>query len=181
MWIRPKRSDLKIFWPKKVKSGNSSIKITARMRAEETIRLSEKKFKTLFEIAPVGISVMDREQNVVDANYALQMITGLRKKELLNGSYRKRTYLKPDGSLMTLDEYASTRALKEDMPIFDIETGILTEDRGVVWTQVSAAPLDMPDASLVVVTQDISERKLSEQTLRQRLAELETRSEERRV
>ena len=148
--------------------------ITARMRAEETIRLSEKKFNTLFEIAPVGISVLDREHNVVDVNYALQMITGLRKKELLNGSYRKKTYLRPDGSLMTPDEFASTRALKENMPIFDIETGIVTEDRGVIWTQVSAAPLDMPDASLVVITQDISERKLSEQTLRQRLAELET-------
>jgi PAS domain S-box-containing protein/putative nucleotidyltransferase with HDIG domain len=148
--------------------------ITSRVQAEEAIRLSEKKFKTLFEIAPVGISVLDRDQKIVDTNYALQMITGLKKKELLNGGYRTSTYLKPDGTLMMPDEFASTRALKEDMPIFDVETGFLTKDRGVVWTQVSAAPLNMPDASLVVITQDISERKLSEQTLRQRLAELET-------
>jgi putative nucleotidyltransferase with HDIG domain/PAS domain S-box-containing protein len=117
---------------------------------------------------------LDRDQKIVDTNYALQMITGLKKKELLNGGYRTRTFLRPDGSSMTPDEYASTRALKEDMPIFDVETGFLTEDRGVVWTQVSAAPLNMPDTSLVVITQDISERKLSEQILRQRLAELET-------
>ncbi len=148
--------------------------ITARLQAEEAIRLSEKKFKTLFEIAPVGISVLDREHNIIDANYALQRITGLRKNELVNGGQRMRTYMRPDKSIMTVHELASTRALKENMPIFDVETGILTEDRGVTWTLVSAAPLDMPDASLVVITQDISERKLSEQTLHQRLAELET-------
>jgi PAS domain S-box-containing protein/putative nucleotidyltransferase with HDIG domain len=148
--------------------------ITERKRAEEAIRSSEKKFKTLFEIAPVGISVLDRQQNVIDVNYSLQMITGLKRKELLNGSYRKRTYLRPDGTVMPPGEFASTRALEENMPIFDVETGIVTDDRGVVWTQVSAAPLDRPDASLVVVTQDVSERKLSELTLRQRLAELET-------
>jgi PAS domain S-box-containing protein/putative nucleotidyltransferase with HDIG domain len=151
-----------------------TIDITERKRAEKALRESEKKFKTLFEIAPVGISVLDREHNIVDTNYALQRITGLRKNEMVNGAHRRRTYLRPDGSLMPLDEFASTRAFKENMPIFDVETGIVTKDRGVVWTQVSAAPLDIPEASLVVITQDISERKLSEQTLRQRLAELET-------
>jgi PAS domain S-box-containing protein/putative nucleotidyltransferase with HDIG domain len=148
--------------------------INERKRAEEAIRLSEKKFKTLFEIAPVGISVLDQEQNIIDANYSLQRITGLSNNKLLDGTYRKRTYLRPDGTVMSPDEFASARAFKENMPIFDIETGIVTEDRGVIWTQVSAAPLDMPDAGLVVITQDISERKQAEETLRQRLAELET-------
>ena len=148
--------------------------ISSHKLSEKALRESEEKFKTLFEIAPVGISVLDCEHNIVDANYALQRITGLQKNELVNGAYHKRTYLRPDGSVMTPDEFASARALKEDMPIFDVETGILTEDRGVVWAQISAAPLNMPDSSLVVITQDISERKLSEQTLHQRLAELET-------
>ena len=148
--------------------------ITERKRAEQAIRLSEKKFKTLFEIAPVGISVLDQEHNIVDANFALERITGLGRDKLLSGDHRKRTYLRPDGTVMPTDELASSLVIKESMPIFDVETGIVTEDRGVIWTQVSAAPLDMPDASMVVITQDISERKQSEQALRHRLAELET-------
>jgi PAS domain S-box-containing protein len=135
--------------------------ITERKRAEQAIRLSEKKFKTLFEIAPVGISVLDQEHNIVDANFALERITGLGRDKLLSGDHRKRTYLRPDGTVMPTDELASSLVIKESMPIFDVETGIVTEDRGVIWTQVSAAPLDMPDASMVVITQDISERKQS--------------------
>jgi PAS domain S-box-containing protein/putative nucleotidyltransferase with HDIG domain len=148
--------------------------ITEWKRAEEALRASEKKFKTLFEIAPVGISVLDQDMNILDANYALQRITGLKKKKLLNGSHRKRTYLRPDETAMPPEEFASSRAFQENMPIFDVETGIVTEDRGVVWTLVSAAPLDMPDASLVVITQDISDRKQTERAMRHRLAELET-------
>jgi transcriptional regulator with GAF, ATPase, and Fis domain len=53
--------------------------LAERKRTEKALRESEKKFKTLFEIAPVGISVLDREHKVVDTNYALQRITGFRK------------------------------------------------------------------------------------------------------
>jgi len=150
----------------------SIMDITERKRAEKAIRLSERKFRTLFEIAPVGIAILDNEQKIVDVNYALERITRLGKEKLFAGAYRNRTYLRPNGMAMSNDEFASTRALAEDMPIFDTETGIVTENGDVIWTLVSAAPLSMPDTSLVVITQDISERKQAEQRIQQQLMRL---------
>ncbi|MCX6142291.1 MAG: PAS domain S-box protein, partial [Ignavibacteriales bacterium] len=48
--------------------------ITERKRAEEALIESERKLKTLFEILPVGASVLDAERNVVYVNSALERI-----------------------------------------------------------------------------------------------------------
>ena len=133
--------------------------ITGRIEAEEKLRRSEEKFKALFGIAPVGISVLDRQHNVIDANPALEQILRLSKEELLNGTWRRRTYLNPDGTPRPPNEMASERAITENRPLNDVETGIVTENGEIIWTQVSVAPLALPDASAVVITQDITERK----------------------
>jgi PAS domain S-box-containing protein len=140
--------------------------ITERKRAEDRLRRSEEKFKALFGIAPVGISVLDRQHNVVDANPALEQITRLSKEELLNGTYRRRAYLNADGTPKPANELASERAVTENRPINNVETGIVTENGEIIWTQVSVAPLALPDASAVVITQDITERRSAEEDLK---------------
>jgi signal transduction histidine kinase len=59
----------------------------------------------------------------------------------------------------------SVCAIVEKRPFNDVETGIVTESGEIIWTQVSAAPLDLPDASAVVITQDITERKRAAEAL----------------
>ena len=139
--------------------------ITERKQAEDRLRRSEEKFKTLFGIAPVGISVLDRELNVIDANPALEQILRLSKEELLGGTWRRRVYLDANGTCKPREEMASVRAVAEKRSFNDVETGIVTENGETIWTQVSAAPLDLPDASAVVITQDITERKRAAQEL----------------
>ena len=141
--------------------------ITERKQAQDRLRRSEEKFKALFGIAPVGISVLDREHNIVDANPALERVTRLSKEELLNGSWRRRTYLNADGTPKPLDELPSERAVTENRRINNVETGIVTENGEIIWTHVSVAPLALPEASAVVITRDITERKLAEQALRE--------------
>jgi PAS domain S-box-containing protein len=139
--------------------------ITERKQAEDQLRRSEEKFKTLFGLAPVGISVLDPQYNVVDVNPALEKITRLSREELLNGSWRRRTYLNADGTPMQFAQLASQQAVNENRPINPIETGIVTESGEILWTQVSAAPLDLLEASAVVITQDITERKRAAEAL----------------
>jgi PAS domain S-box-containing protein len=139
--------------------------ITDRIQAEDSLRRSEEKFKTLFDIAPVGISVLDRQFNVVDSNPALEQITRLSKEELLDGAWRRRSYLNADGTPKLLGELPSKRAMAENRRINDVETGIVTENGEIIWTQVSVAPLALPDASAVVITQDITERKRAAEEL----------------
>jgi PAS domain S-box-containing protein len=139
--------------------------IEGRKRAEEALRRSEEKFKTLFGIAPVGISVLDQQLNVIDANPALERILRLSREELLGGTWRARAYLDATGTRKPREEMTSVQAVVEKRPFNDVETGIVTENGEIIWTQVSATPLDLPDTSAVVITQDITERKRAAEAL----------------
>ena len=158
-WIRGRAFPVRDEAGKLIRVAGIAEDITERKEAEERLRRSEEKFKALFGIAPVGISVLDGQHNVVDANPALEQIVRLSKEELLNGTWRRRTYLNADGTPRPPNEMASARAIAENRPINDVETGIVTENGEIIWTQVSVAPLALPDASAVVITQDITERK----------------------
>ncbi|MEY2562219.1 MAG: hypothetical protein QOH88_412 [Verrucomicrobiota bacterium] len=150
--------------------------ITERKQAEDRLRRSEEKFKTLFGIAPVGISVLDQRLDVIDANPALERILRLTREELLGGTWRRRTYLDPTGTRKPREEMTSVRAVAEKRSFDDVETGIVTESGEIIWTQVSAAPLDLPNGSVVVITQDITERKRAAKELEEANQQLRTLS-----
>jgi PAS domain S-box-containing protein len=151
--------------PHKETGSSFVMDISERKQAEDRLRRSEEKFKTLFGIAPVGISVLDRQHNVIDANPALEQITRLRREELLNGTNWDRRILNADGTPMRSHEFPSERAMAENRPVNDVEAGIVTENGETIWVQVSVAPLDLPGAGAVVITQDITERKRAAEAL----------------
>ena len=150
----------------------SAQDITERKRAEEALRESEAKLKTLFEILPVGVSILDAERKILYANPALGRILEVSTEGLLNGDYRSRTYLRPDGTPMPAEEFVSARAIKEQRAVRNVETGVVKEDGNVIWTVVSAVPVAFPDWKVVLVTSDITERKRAEVALRESEARL---------
>ncbi len=143
-----------------------STDITTHKQSEAALLEREMKLTTLFEILPVGISILDADRKVSYANIALKRILDISEDGLLKGGYRNRKYLRSNGSLMTLDELASVQAFREKRGIDAVETGVLKEDGTIVWTEVSAVPVDFPDWKMVVVTSDISKRKRAEEDLR---------------
>jgi PAS domain S-box-containing protein len=152
--------------------------ITDLQRAEAALRESEEKLSTLFELMPVGISVMDGERRISHANAALMHILGLSREALIQGNHQARTYLRSDGSVMPPDEFPSARAWQDQKPAHD-QVGIVKEDGAVIWTDVSAAPVPFADWKVVVATVDVTARKQIEQALRQARDELERRVQER--
>ncbi|MEN3370015.1 MAG: hypothetical protein V7609_2158 [Verrucomicrobiota bacterium] len=141
--------------------------ISERKQAEGRLRRSEEKFKALFDLAPVGISVLDWERNIIDANPALEQITRLSREELSRGVYLRRTILNGDGTPQPPHEFASALAISQNRPISNLETGIVMENGETVWVQVSVAPLALPDASAVCIAQDITERKRAAEELKE--------------
>jgi PAS domain S-box-containing protein len=141
------------------------IDITERKRAEESLRESEQKLKTIFEVLPVGISILDAERQPVYTNPALSRILGISEEGLARGDHEARSYLRPDRTPMPAEEYASVQAVREGRAVHDVETGIVKEDGDVTWVSVSAAPVAFPDWSVVVVTADITERKRAEEEI----------------
>ncbi len=141
------------------------LDITAHRRTEIARQETERKLGALFELLPVGISILDAEHTIVHTNPALDHILQLNSSDRSQQVLQPRQYLRPDGTPMPTEELANLRVIREQQPVTNVETGIVTETGETIWTSVSAAPVDFPDWRLVVVTTDITARKRAEQEL----------------
>lgn len=140
--------------------------ITERKQAEAALREREQKLKTILNLLPVGVSILDQDRKVVYSNDTLGKILETTQEGLLRGDYRSRKYVRADGSEKPVEEFASTRIFTEHTELHDIVTGVAKEDGYIIWTSVSAVPVDFLDWKVVLVTADITERKHIQEALR---------------
>ncbi|HSL31705.1 MAG TPA: PAS domain S-box protein [Anaerolineales bacterium] len=160
----------------KLRTVNQTLRdeIAERKRVEEALRQSEAiaheneaKLLSLFDLLPVGISFLGPEGRVVQTNSALLSILKVTKEQFERDQYRSRKYVRADGTPMPASEFASARAIAQNRTVFNVETGIVLENGEVVWTSVSAAPVEVADVGVVVVTVDITENKRAERALQE--------------
>lgn len=156
-----------------------TLDITDRKRAEQALRDQEEKLRTLFEILPIGISVLDSSRTIQLTNPALARILDFTQDELHGGAYARRTYVRADGTEMPPGDLPSSRAMRERRPVRDVEVGIRKQDGEQIWTNVSAVPLPFDDWSVIITTADITRQKNAEEALQKAHSELERRVDER--
>ena len=141
--------------------------LSERKQAEEALADSQMKLRTLLELLPVGVSVLDGERNVLFSNPALSRIVRLDPDDLSARAHEKRVYLRADGSELPPEEIPSVQAARSGEPVKDVECGVRLDSGETVWVSVSATPLPFEDWQLAVVTQDITARKEAAEALRQ--------------
>ena len=142
--------------------------ITERKKMETALQESEGKLRALFNLLPIGISIIDKERKVINVNPALEKVLGLPREEIQEGKYSGRRYIQPDGKEMSPEEFPSSKALTQGEGIVQNATiGIIKEDNTVIWTDVNAVSLPFPDWRVVVATFDITIRKQAEDDLRE--------------
>lgn len=141
--------------------------INRRKLAEEALRERENKLSTIFNILPVGISILDQDHKVVYENQALENILGITKEGIEHGDYQNRKYLRSDGSLKPAEEFASSLVYSMKTAQYNLITGVIREDGKTIWTNVSAVPVEFPDWKVVLVTSDITRQKLIENELKE--------------
>lgn len=120
----------------------------------------ENKWRRLFGILPVGVSILGPDRKLVEFNDRLGEILDITKEALEQGLYANRKYIHADGTPMKPEEFPSSIAINEQKTVKDVEIGVVKEDRNTVWIRVSAAPLPFPEAVCVLVTTDITEQKI---------------------
>lgn len=148
--------------------------VTARKQAEDALNISLAKYKTLFELMPVGITVSDVAGNILESNAEAERILGLAREEQAQRQIDGEEWkiIRPDGQLMQPDEFASVRALKENRLVPNVEMGLLKGSGQVTWINVTAAPVPLKEHGVVIVYNDITSRRQMEEALQKRVDEL---------
>lgn len=147
--------------------------ISDRKRMEADLRASQKKYQTLFQVLPIGISLTDDQGNLVEVNPAAESVLRVTTAEHLYRSLHSArwTILRPDGSRMPLEEYAAVRALREHR-LIQMDMGLVDDDGTVRWIKVSAAPIPLEGYGVVIAYSDITTLKRAEQQLQVQTAAL---------
>ncbi|MCE9539060.1 MAG: PAS domain S-box protein, partial [Bacteroidetes bacterium] len=135
--------------------------------AGHALILSEKRFRTIFEEAPLGIALVDPITGVIhEINPKYSEIIGRTKEEMNNMDWMRITH--PDDLQEGLAEMAliSEHKLKS----FKMFKRYIHSDGSTVWGDVSIASFERgnksPNLHLCMV-QDISERKKSEEKIKE--------------
>ena len=142
--------------------------ITERKHAEEALQQSEKLFRSIFENAQIGISIFGIDTQAHLTNRALQEMLGYPEKEL-RGLDQWDGIVHPDERISSAKRYAEMIEGKRDAD--DYETRLVRSDGRIV--VVNGRFQLLRDAAgkpqyLVALTEDITERKRSEEALQAR-------------
>jgi PAS domain S-box-containing protein len=148
--------------------------ISERKGAERAVEEVNQKLKTLYEVLPVGISVLNQKREIVFFNKMLEKIVGIDAAGLSQGKYKQRRYFRADGSLMPPEEFASSRVITDEANVANVVTGVEKEDGTVIWTEVSAVSAPYPDWNIVLATVDMTEKVKAEKELKENLNALQS-------
>jgi PAS domain S-box-containing protein len=138
--------------------------VTARKQAEERQQQSEELFRTAFDHAAIGMSLVGLEGRYLRVNAALCALTGYTEAELLARTFQDITH--PDDRAADLAPLK--RLLAGEIRAFQAEKRYLRKDGEVIWIRLNSALVhDGHGAPLHYISQieDITARKAADAEL----------------
>ncbi len=144
----------------------------------EELREREKRFRSVFEFAPVGIATCNQQGMFLQANQAFQEILGYTEAELQTLTFRELTH--PDDLAMSVKLFQEL--LTGKCPHVSQENRYFRKDNCLVWGNLSISGIYDTNGVFeysIVMLQDVSERKQAHLDLQKAHKQLEGRVVER--
>ncbi|MCP4405523.1 MAG: PAS domain S-box protein, partial [bacterium] len=156
----------------------SWIDITERKQAEELLQDSQKRFKAIFEQAPLGVALIDSfTGHIYEVNPRFAEIAGRSRQAMMTIDLMSITH--PDDLQEDLENMALLNAGKTES--FSMQKRYMRPDGSYVWINMSVIPLkelnESPTQHLCMI-EDISERKQREDELKSAKEEANKKAEE---
>jgi len=143
-----------------------AIDITERKQAEEALRESEVRFRTIFEGAASGITMRDDKRRLIACNPAYQEMLGYREEELKAKSFTE--IIHPDDVKKTLALYQEMVSGKHNRG--QTETRYCHKDGKYFWARVTYSLVRGHQGELLYsigMVEDITGRKVAEDALQE--------------
>ena len=138
--------------------------ITERKRAEDAVRKSEARFRTIFDKAEVGIAAVSLDGRPIDFNDKLVEMLGYSREEL--GSMVFTEYTHPDD--VERDWHLFEHLLSGRIKSYEIEKRYVCKSGEVLWARLFVNMVQLgegePETVLAIVN-DITERKRAEEEM----------------
>ncbi len=152
--------------------------VTARKREVERLRVSEQRFRSIFENAPMGIAIATWDGRLQQGNPAFCDLLGYTEEELRGLWFA--SLIPPEDSAANLTEYK--RILRGEVTSFQNESRYTRKSGDPVWVHkfVSVLPTESGESPrFMALATDITERKRAEEEVRLLNLRLERRVAER--
>jgi len=140
--------------------------VIGRERSWQTLRVSQERLRRYFDRALIGVAVITPAKQILEANDELCRILGYERHEIVGLGCADLTA--PDD--WPAEASQLERALAGGIDRYSIEKRWIRKDGRIVHTSVATRCMRWPDGSadcLLAVVQDITERKLAEDRLRE--------------
>jgi len=143
--------------------------ITERKRVQEALRLSEEKFRSVFNQSPIGIAIYSTDGDIVDVNMAVKDILGIEDiEEIHHFNIFADKHFKPEDTELLKNLTIVSYEEELDFERIRKNTTFKTSKHGKSFIKYFISPLRSPDGSIegfLVHLQDITEQKKAAQDL----------------
>lgn len=140
--------------------------VTRQKRVEEELREEEMRFKATFEQAAVGIAHVALDGGWLRVNQKLCEIVGYSREELLQKTFQDITH-RDD---LEASETRLRRLRSGEIETFSTEKRYVRKDGSMIWGNLTVSLAREPSGGpgyFIAVIEDITERKATEQALRE--------------
>ena len=147
--------------------------ITERKLAEEELRASEERYRSVIKTMAEGIVLQQADGRITACNASAERILGLSAEQMMgrNSVDPRWKTIHEDGSPLPGEEHPTMVTLRTGEPQSNVVMGVHKPDGTLTWILVNSQPLFRPGEtkpySVVCSFSDITERKRAEETLRQ--------------
>jgi two-component system sensor histidine kinase/response regulator len=108
------------------------IDISDLKTVEQALAVSETRFRTAFENAPIGIALVDPEGSFLRGNRALCTMLGMSEEQLLQTTFQQITH--PDD--LGPDLVQTRRAVAGEISTFTLEKRYIRRDGQTIWVRI---------------------------------------------
>ncbi len=156
---------------KPLRAAGIHVYINDQKQASAALVKSEQKFRNIFHFNSIGIVLSDKKGTIIDANPKIMELLGYNLAELRN--LRPIDFSHPDD--LQQERILSREMIEQGKDYFQMEKRYIRKDKKIIWINFSLTIIRGADKQLqmaIALMEDITEKKLQEEKLKEQNATL---------